>query len=101
RVRRGLVPGQEVVGHTFTRRDVTYYRFQSAGDDPRPIYDLSGVPRLLFLSTGTLTLVVLLVLWWQMPDLLTRTFLWYRSLGRYRLEIGGMHHLPAHGPVLL
>jgi hypothetical protein len=48
-----------------------------------------------------MTLVTLLVLWRQMPDLLLRTLLWLRTAPRYRLEISGMHHLPTDGPVIL
>jgi MFS family permease len=81
--------------------EVHYHRFRREGEPQRPAYDKRGVPELLFLSAGAMTLLTLLLLWRQMPDLFLRTRLWLRSAGRYRLEVAGLHHLPASGPAVL
>src|SRR5262249_59433409 len=38
---------------------------------------------------------------WQPPAVFARPLLGLRTRRRYRLEIGGLHRLPARGPVLL
>jgi MFS family permease len=101
KVGRRLKPGDEVVVRTYALEDVTYYRVRRAGAEPRPVYNMRGMPRLLFLSVGALTLLTLGLLWRLLPDLFVRTALWFRSLGRYRVEVAGMSHLPGTGPVLL
>jgi MFS family permease len=102
RISRRARVGDEVVGREFRAGpDVLYYRFRRADQPPVVVYNYHGLPRLLFLSAGAMTLLTLLVLWRQMPDLFVRTLLWARAQRRYQLEIAGMNHLPARGPVLL
>jgi MFS family permease len=101
KVERGLQAGDEVVERTYSLGDVTYHRVQSAASAPRPVYNNQGVPRLLFLSAGFMTLFTLLLLWRQLPDLFLRTLVWLRMQRRCRLEVAGMNHLPGHGPVIL
>jgi MFS family permease len=101
-----LEPGQEVVVTRYRRTDsrgrtISYYRVRSVETMERTVYEDERLPSLLFLGVGFTTLVTLMVLWWQLPDLFFRTWLWFHIHRRARLEIGGMDHLPVNGPVLL
>ncbi|MGH7170855.1 MAG: hypothetical protein ACRELG_11300, partial [Gemmataceae bacterium] len=97
---RGLKAGDRVIDRRFRLESVTYHRVRRADQAPKPFYDESGLPRLLFLGAASLTLFTLLLLWRQMPDLFLRTLIWLRTQRRYRLEIEGLSHLPDNGPVL-
>jgi MFS family permease len=96
-----LRAGDRVIESTYRLGKMTHHRLRREGEELRPVFNNSGLPRLLFLGAGLMTLVTLLILWRQMPDLLLRTLIWLRTAPRYRLEIGGMHHLPTDGPVIL
>src|SRR5439155_9619395 len=48
-----------------------------------------------------ITFLTLLLLWYILPDLFRRTWLWYRSQGAYRIELAGMLRLPGHGPAVI
>jgi hypothetical protein len=98
---RGLKAGDRVVERTYRLGSVTYHRIRRADQEPKPFYDESGLPRLLFLGAASLTLLTLLLLWRQMPDLFLRTLVWLRTQPRYRLEIEGLNHLPDNGPVIV
>jgi MFS family permease len=101
RISRRAKEGDEVVLRTYSDGPVTWYRVQLADRPEHPVYNKSGMPRLLFLSAGALTLLTVLLLWRQLPDLFLRTWLWARSLRRYRIEAAGMNHVPANGPAIL
>ncbi|MEX0585580.1 MAG: MFS transporter, partial [Pirellulales bacterium] len=74
--------------------------FETAvGDDPE--LQLKYVPRLLFLTAGGLTILMLFVLRWLLPDFFLRSLLWMRWFGRKPLEVVNVHHLPSDGLVLL
>jgi hypothetical protein len=96
-----LRAGDRVIESTYRLGKATHHRLRREGEELKPVYDNSGLPRLLFLGAGLMTLVTLLILWRQMPDLLLRTLIWLRIAPRYRLVISGMHHLPTDGPVVL
>jgi MFS family permease len=98
---RGLKAGDRVIDRRYRLESVTYHRIRRADQEPKPFYDESGLPRLLFLGAASLTLLTLLLLWRQMPDLFLRTLIWLRTQRRYRLEIDGLNHLPDNGPVLV
>ena len=98
---RGVKAGDQVIDRRFRIGSVTYHRVRRADQEPKPFYDESGLPRLLFLGAASLTLFTLLLLWRQMPDLFVRTLIWLRTQRRYRLEIEGLNHLPDNDPVLL
>jgi MFS family permease len=100
-VRRDVNLDDEVVVRAYQKNDVTYYRVQLADQPEHPRFDMSRMPSLLFLSAGALTLLTLFLLWWQLPDLFLRTRLWLHGLRRYKLEVGGMNHLPNCGPAIL
>jgi MFS family permease len=97
----GLKAGDRVIDRRYRLESVTYHRIRRADQDPKPFYDESGLPRLLFFGAASLTLITLLLLWRQTPDLFLRTLIWLRTQPRYRLEIEGMSHLPDKGPVLV
>jgi MFS family permease len=97
----GLRAGDRVIDRSYRLESVTYHRIRRADQEPKPFYDESGLPRLLFIGAASLTLLTLLLLWRHMPDLFLRTLIWLRTQPRYRLEIEGLNHLPDQGPVLV
>ncbi len=97
----GLKAGDQVVDRSYRLASVTYHRIRRADQEPKPFYDESGLPRLLFFGAASLTLLTLLLLWRQMPDLFLRTLIWLRTQPRYRLEIEGLNHLPEKGPAVV
>jgi hypothetical protein len=98
---QGLKKGDVVIESTYRLGGVKHHRLRREGAELKPVYDNSSLPSLLFIGAGLMTLFTLLLLWWQMPDLFLRMFLWIRTYPRCRLEVAGMHHLPTDGPVLL
>jgi len=97
----GLKAGDRVIDRSYRLESVTYHRLRRVDQEPKPFYDESGLPRLLFVGAASLTLVTLLLLRRQMPDLFLRTLIWLWTQPRYRLEIEGLDHLPDKGPVVL
>ena len=98
--------GDTVVARRYVNKQegvsVTKIRFQPAGEAEKPFYDQSKLPALLFLGAGGLTLVILAVLAWILPDLFRRTGIWMSMLAKgVRLETAGLLRLPGHGPVIL
>jgi hypothetical protein len=101
KVSRRLNMGDQAVARTYRGEGVTKIQFIPVNLPERPPYNQKKLPELLFLGAGGMTMLTLALLWWQLPDLFLRTFLWLRGLPRYRLEIAGMLRLPDRGPVLL
>jgi MFS family permease len=99
--RSPLQPGDRVIESRYTLGGVTHHRLRREGEAALDVYDKQNMPRLLFLSAGGMTLATLLLLWWQLPDLFWRTRLWFRWLGRCRLEPVDTFNLPSDGPVIL
>jgi MFS family permease len=97
----GLQVGDRVIASRYRLGSVTHYAIRRAGQEPKAVYNESGLPRLLFIGAATLTLLTLLLLWRQMPDLFLRTLVWLRTQPRYRLESNGLNNLPHHGPVVV
>jgi MFS family permease len=97
--------GSEVVVGRYTMKpegiEVTFYVVQPAERPLELDYDREPLTRFLFLGAALMTLCILLVLRWQMPDLFLRTLLWLRSLRRRRMTVLGMNNLPTDGPVIL
>jgi MFS family permease len=100
-IRDPVSVGSDVMVSTFVRGEGKHFVVRLADKPQRPKFDKREMPRLLFLSAGAMTLATLLLLWWQMPDLMRRTRLWFRWLRRCRLQPVGLHHLPMDGPVVL
>ena len=98
---RRVEVGQEVVVRSYGEKGVTYRRVQPADQEPRPFYNKSHLPSLLFLSAGGMTLFTLALLWYYLPDLFRRTLIWWRTRFRHSLETAGMLRLPPNGPALL
>jgi MFS family permease len=96
-----LTTGDLVIESVYRLGSVTHHRIRRADQVRKPVYNEAGLPRMLFVSAGAMTLLTLFILWRMMPDLLLRTFIWLWIEPRYRLEIDGLHHLPGNGPVLL
>jgi MFS family permease len=97
-----LETGDEVDVGSYRIGPVTYFTVRPHSGEPLPpAYNKSHVPRYLFLGAAAMTLFTLLLLRWRLPDLVLRSLLWLRSLGRYRLRVEGVQNLPADGPVIL
>jgi MFS family permease len=97
RLRRGDV----VIESTYKLGNVKHHRLRREGQEMKPVYNNSGLPRLLFLGASLMTLLTMLLLWWQMPDLFLRTRIWLRTMPHYRLESEGLSNLPDTGPALV
>jgi MFS family permease len=96
-----LQEGDQVVNDVYQVGDTSVNCFTRAGQEAEPYFDKRGMPRLLFLSAAVMTLLTLLLLWRQLPDLLLRTWLWFRWWKHYRLEVEGLLNLPGNGLVVL
>jgi MFS family permease len=98
---RGLDVGEAVVVSRYTIHDVEHLTIRRQGEALKPAYDLRRLPRFLFIGAGLMTLATLLVLWWRLPDLLTRSARVFRGFSRARVIITGIQHLPSEGPTVL
>jgi MFS family permease len=96
-----LRQGDRVVESRYDLGDVRHHRYRREGEPQKPVYDKRPLPRLLFVGAASMTLLTLLLLTRQMPDLFVRTALWLRLGGRYRLNLYGANNLPSDGPVVL
>lgn len=103
--KESIKKGSEVIVSVYSTgskpEDVRHQYVREKGSPQRPQFDKRRLPSLLFLSAGAMTLVTLLILWGQLPDLFYRTVLWFRWRSRARLEVLGLHHLPDNGPVVV
>jgi MFS family permease len=97
----GLKKGDQVIDSTYVLHGVKYHRLRRADQPPRPVYDNSGLPSLLFVGAALMTLGTLLLLVWRLPDLFLRTLVWLRLQRRSRLIVFGFNHLPGNGPAVL
>jgi hypothetical protein len=52
-------------------------------------------------AAALITLATLVLLRIRLPDLVLRSLIWFHALGRYRLKVVGVQHLPSGGPVIL
>ncbi len=96
-----LRKGDRVVESVYRIGHVSYHRIRREGQPQRPAYDKSRLPRGLFLGAAALTLLTLVILRLQLPDLFLRTRLWFRWLRRARIEVAGMEHCPGDGAAVL
>jgi hypothetical protein len=62
---------------------------------------MRALPKLLFLAAACMTLLTLVLVRRELPDIYLRTRLWFRWLRRATLEVYGMQLLPDSGPVIL
>src|SRR5262249_56525142 len=82
-------------------RGVEYYQLRPEGAPLSTEYDEEPLPRYLFLGAAVVSLLILLVLCRQMPDLPARALWVLRSLGQTRLHVVGTYHLPTDRPARL
>jgi MFS family permease len=93
-------PPQVVVAR-YEHKGIVHYLVRTEGEDLAPVYDNSHLPQYLFVGAGAMALLTLGLLWFQMPDLLSRAGWVLRTLGQVRLRAFGTDHVPANGPVVL
>jgi hypothetical protein len=82
-------------------RIIPHFYLRLAGEPLPNVHDNRELPRYLFLGAGLLTLGVLLILINLLRDLPKRSVWVLRSIGKERLRVDGILHLPGHGPVIL
>ena len=59
------------------------------------------IPKLLFLSASGITVLMLVLVWWQRPDFVLRAISWLWSARRRHLRALGLSNIPANGQVIL
>jgi MFS family permease len=101
KVQEGVQEGSQVAVSTYYLRQVDHYEIRPAAQDLHDAYDQALVPQFLFFGAALMSLVTLILLCRQLPDLFLRALLWLRSRSRYHLKVIGQHNLPSDGPVLL
>jgi MFS family permease len=92
--------GSQVVVSSYALHGDTHLLVKAEGNTRR-IFDDASVPRFLFIGASLMTLCVLLLLWRLLPDFFLRSWVWLHSLGRYRLQVVGVNHMPTDGPAVL
>lgn len=97
----GLTKGDTVVISSYQLHDADHYRIRRSGTPLKDVYDNERLPRYLFIGAAFMALGILLLLCRQLPDFITRSVFWLRALGRFRIRVAGMQHLPTRGPVIL
>jgi MFS family permease len=97
----GVADGLGVAASRYEVRGVVYYLLRPVDKELPDAYDEEPLPRYLFLGAALVSLLILLVLLQQMPDLLPRAFWVLRSLRQARLHVVGTYHLPTDGPTVL
>jgi len=95
--------GDAIIVSSYVIRDRLHYVIQKKTDNPTfsQIYDKETLPSYLFYGAALMTMGILIALRRKLPDFFVRTVFWYQSLGKYRLKVVGMQHLPTEGPVVL
>lgn len=104
---KGVGSGDEVqvseywIRSKSTGKNNHYFHLRPAGTPIPKVYDNQDIPAYLFAGGTVLSVLVLILLVQQLPDLFTRLRHWMRALGRYSVSIENSKYLPATGPVLL
>ncbi len=97
-----LRPGDEVIVDRYNLREVMHYDLRpSSQPKPRPHYDREDLPAWLFLGAGGMTVLTLLALMTQLPDLLRRMWWFFRMQSRQVVHVNGLRHLPPTGHQVL
>lgn len=96
-----LRKGDRVILSQYKIGNSVHYDLRRPHEPQEAVYDDRSLPRLLFVGAALMTLVTLLLLSRQMPDLFLRTVLWFHLRGRYRLNLYGSNNLPGDGAVVL
>lgn len=104
---KGVAVGEGAILSTYrirsksTGRNAIYVHIRLASDPLPKIYDNQDIPAYLFLGGTILSIIVLVLLVWQLPDLFARQRIWLHALGRYKTTLVNSKYLPETGPVLL
>jgi MFS family permease len=104
---KGVIVGKPIELSTYkirsksTGKDTHYYHIRPEGTPKPRVYDNQDIPAYLFAGGTVLSLIVLVLLVGQLPDLFARTGIWLKSLFNYMTSIVNSKYLPATGPVLL
>lgn len=81
--------------------DTEHVTVRLDGEPVPDTFDNRELPRYLFIGAAGMTFGVLVLLWWLLPDILSRSLWVLRSFGKSRLQVHGIHHLPGQGGVVL
>jgi MFS family permease len=96
----GVEQGAQVAVSVYTIRDTDYYQVRLA-DRPLPAnYNKELLPRYLFFGAGVMMFGIITVLCVRQRDMLLRTLIWLRLLGKPPLGVQGYENLPTK-PVIL
>jgi MFS family permease len=98
---KGLKKGDEVVETKYRIGNVRVHHIRRTDQPEPPVYDKRGLPKLLLVAAACMTLLTLVLVRRELPDIYLRTRLWFRWLRRATLEVYGMQLLPESGPVIL
>jgi hypothetical protein len=98
---KGLKEGDDVVATRYMIDNVRVWQVRRADQAEEPVFDRRALPRLLFIAAACMTLLTLVLVRRELPDIILRTRLWFRWLRRATLEVYGMQQLPENGPVIL
>ncbi len=83
------------------KREIPHYYVRLSSEPQPRLYDNRELPRYLFLGAAAMTLGVLFILIWLLPDLFKRSYWVWQSIGRTHISVYGILNLPGHGPVLI
>ena len=95
------LPGAPVAVSEYMLHGVKHYEIRPADAPLEDAYNQAEIPRYLFIGASGMTLAILLILCFQLPDFFVRALLWLRTHGRYRVKVFGLNNLPSNGPVIL
>lgn len=97
----GIKTGDAVKVATYELRGVRHYLIRKDGQPLKRIFDNISLPRYLFFGAALMTLGILVLLCFKLPDFFTRMCFWLRTLRVFRLKAVGMTNLPTDGPVII
>jgi MFS family permease len=98
---QGVKTEDRVIVSRYTIHNVVYNTVRPANETMKAAFNNEALPKYLFFGAGAMTLAILLLLRWKLPDFFIRTLFWCRSFGRHQLKAVGMDRLPTSGPVIL
>jgi MFS family permease len=97
----GLFDEATVIVSQYRIRDVLYSVIRDANEPMTPAFNNEALPEYLFLGAAGMTLAILVLLWWKLPDFFVRMVYWITTVGKQKLRAFGMDNLPTSGPVIL
>ncbi len=101
RLLEGVHEGSWVKVSKYTIRGIDYYQVRLE-DRPQPVnFNKEYLPRYLFMTEGVLMLGVITVLCARQRDMLLRSLIWLRQLGRPAFRINGYENLPTTPTILV